>query len=80
MVDQKNTTKYVNENILLKECLSDFKANTGYDFCELLQDKNKYHLYIEEDKKKDLRQYTERSKNVLDDVERIYADLNNQVL
>jgi hypothetical protein len=66
---------------ILKECLTDFKSNTGYNFTELLQDKNKFRSFIEEDRKKDLIEYSEKSRLSLINIEKIYNDLifDNQV-
>ncbi|PRR70124.1 hypothetical protein [Clostridium thermopalmarium] len=75
MLQQKNVTQYDNKRNLLNECLCDFKINTGYDFCEILRDKNKFRSFVEEDNKKDLREYTEKCYDILDNIEKIYTDL-----
>lgn len=64
-----------NKQSLLNECLADFKAETGYNFLEILTNKKVRNSFTEEDKKKDLSEYTNNCYRILDDVEEINREL-----
>lgn len=75
MLSHKNIAKHSSKMNILNECLSDFKKHTGYDFCEILKDKQKFNSFIAEDNKKDLQEYKEKCHDILKSIKDIYTDI-----
>jgi hypothetical protein len=59
---------------LSEQCLSSFQEETGYNFLELLMDKQKYEQFVDEDRKKDLTEYTKQAEYNLKCSEAICLD------